>query len=123
MHARVFGLLALAICAAVGCSDDDDDSSAQDRCVALAEATCERLVSCAGELTGEDLGDADQADCVDSVRAESECSRAVATGPGYNECISIIRDASCEDVWSVDADGDLELNELPEVCEGVIQTQ
>jgi hypothetical protein len=117
--------LALVSClAVVGCSSDDKKGpSAQDQCEMLADAMCDRLVTCANELTGEKLGATDRNDCVESVTSASDCSKAVSVSSDYDECSDRIRSASCDDVWSVDDDGTLEVNGLPPVCEGVILTK
>jgi hypothetical protein len=116
-------VLAVCLCG-FGCSSGDKKGpSAQDQCEMLADAMCDRLVNCASELTGEKLGASDRSDCVDSITTDTDCSKAVAVSSDYDECSARIRAASCDDVWSVDDDGTLEVNGLPPVCEGVILTK
>jgi hypothetical protein len=120
----LLGVSSLLLAAQIsGCSSDHSGPSAQDQCEMLAEQTCDRLVNCASELTGEKPGSTDHKDCVDSITSESDCSKAVSVSKGYAECIDDIRSATCDDVYSVAADGSLEVNELPPVCKGVILTK
>ena len=120
----LFGFIGLLLATQVsGCGSDQSGPSAQDQCEMLANETCDRLVSCASKLTGEKLGTADHKDCVDSITAEADCSKAVSVTKGYAECTDTIRSATCDDVYSVADDGTLEVNDLPPVCEGVILTK
>src|SRR6185312_8426493 len=70
--------LSFALITLTGCpSDSDNGPTARQQCEALAEDTCDKLVSCASELTDEDLTEADHKNCVESVTSETECSKAV----------------------------------------------
>lgn len=120
---RVSSIVVVLCSFQVGCTSDKKGPSAQDSCEMLADAMCERLVNCASELTGEKLSASDRADCVEGITAESDCDKAVEISKDYDECSDRIRSASCDDVWSVDDDGNLEVNGLPPVCEGVIITK
>jgi len=120
-------LLALSSCLLIAqgsCGGDDNKGpSPQQQCEALAEDTCDKLLTCASELSGERLTEADRRDCLDSIKAEADCNQAVSVTDNYTECVDTIQDAECEDVFSVNADGELEANELPPVCSGVIRTK
>jgi hypothetical protein len=122
---RVSAILVFALSSfQVGCSSDDNDGpSAQDSCEMLTDAMCERLTTCAGELTGQKLSASDRDELCDNVLSEIDCNKVVAVSDDYEECSDSIASASCEDVYSVDDDGNLEVNELPPVCEGVILTK
>jgi hypothetical protein len=117
--------LAFTVCLAlVGCSSDGNKGpSVQDQCEMLAAAMCDRLVDCASELTGEKLGTSDRNGCIDGITTDLDCNNALAVSSHYDECNTRIGAASCDDVWSVDDDGTLEVNDLPPVCEGVILTK
>jgi hypothetical protein len=117
----LLGLGSLFVIAQSGCGSSGDGPSPQAQCQALAEDTCDKLVSCASELSGEKLTAADHKDCVDSVEKESECSSATAIGSSYGACVDAIKSATCDDVYSVDTDGSLVVNDLPSVCRGVVK--
>lgn len=112
-------LLALSGCP----SSDSKGPTAREQCEALAEDTCDKLVSCASKLTDEKLTDADHQDCVDSVTDETECKNAVSISDDYPDCVDAIRGATCDDVYSVDEDDNLVVNDLPPVCNGVIKVK
>lgn len=116
----LLGLGSLLLLAQTGCPSDSNGPSAQQQCEALAEDTCDKLVSCASKLSGEKLTAADHKDCVDSVKEESGCSSAVSVSSNYSKCVDAIQGASCDDVYSVDTDGSLVVNDLPSVCNGVV---
>lgn len=86
----------------------------------LTDAMCERLTTCAGELTGHKLSASDKDELCDQVLSEIDCSKAVSISDDYDECSDGISAASCDDVYTVDDDGNLEVNDLPPVCQGVI---
>ena len=119
---RVSSLIVVASCSfQVGCSSDAKKGpSAQDSCEMLTDAMCERLTTCAGELTGHKLSASDKTDLCDNVLSEIDCSKAVSISHDYDECSNSISSAACEDVYIVDDAGNLEVNDLPPVCEGVI---
>lgn len=105
----------------VGCSSDDKKGpSAQDSCEMLTDAMCERLTTCAGELTGEKLSTNDKNELCDQVLFQIDCSKAVSVSDDYDECSDSISAASCDDVYSEDDEGNLQVNDLPPVCKGVI---
>jgi hypothetical protein len=105
----------------MGCSSDDKKGpSAQDSCEMLTDAMCERLTTCASELTGQKLSAEDKNELCDQVLFEIDCGKAVSISKDYDECSDSIGAASCDDVYSVDDDGNLEVNDLPPVCKGVI---
>jgi hypothetical protein len=117
----LLGLGSLVLIAQTGCGSSSDGPSPQAQCEALAEDTCDKLVGCASKLSGEKLTAADHKECVDSVKEASECSSATAIGAKYGECVDAIKSASCEDVYSVNDQGELDVNDLPSVCNGVIK--
>ena len=91
----------------VACGGDDDNAnSAVAKCRALPEAICSKYVSC--NLIKETM-----AECVSVIEKQIDsggCSRAKQVSANYDQCMSLIRGASCED-----AKGD-----LPPVCNQVI---
>lgn len=107
-----------------GCpSDSDNGPTARQQCEALAEDTCDKLVSCASKLTDTDFTEADHKDCVDTVTEETECKNAVSIGDDYPDCIDAIRNASCDEVYSIDDEGNLVVNDLPPMCSGVVKVK
>jgi hypothetical protein len=120
---RVSSVVLMLCSLQMGCSSDDKGPSPQDSCEMLTDIMCERLTTCAGELTGEKLSASERDDLCDQVLSEIDCSKVVAISEDYDECSDSIAAASCEDVYSVDDDGTLEVNELPPVCEGAILTK
>jgi hypothetical protein len=116
--------LGCALLLLTGCpSDSNNGPTARQQCEALAEDTCDKLVSCASKLTEEHFTDADHKDCVDSVTEETECRNAVSISDDYPDCVEAIRNASCDDVYSVDDDGNLVVNNLPPMCSGVVKVK
>jgi hypothetical protein len=57
------------------------------------------------------------------VTSETECSKAVEISDDYPDCIDAIRNATCDDVYGVDDDGYLVVNELPPMCRGVVKVR
>lgn len=105
----------------IACSSDSNKGpSAQDSCEMLTDSMCERLTTCAAELTGHKLSVSDKNGLCDQVLSEIDCSKAVSISDDYDECSDGISAASCDDVYTVDDDGNLEVNDLPPVCQGVI---
>lgn len=61
--------------------------SAEDKCVALLETVCDRVVDCG-------LGDSHD-ECMDAITESTDCSEAKKVGESYGECVGDIEDASC----------------------------
>jgi hypothetical protein len=106
--------------AQTGCPSDSKGPSPQTQCEALADDICDKLVSCYGELTGDKPSEKDRQACLTPLKAD--CKNAVGVDANYPKCVDSIHDATCDDVFSVNDDGDLEANDLPSVCEDVILT-
>lgn len=120
----LLGLGSLLLLAQAGCPSDSKGPSPKQQCEALKDDICDKLVSCAGKLTGEKLTEADHQDCLDSIMdSDSDCDKAVRVSDDYPTCVDAIQDATCDDVYSVNDDDELVVNDLPSVCEEVILTR
>jgi hypothetical protein len=85
--------------------------SVEDKCVALLETVCDRVVDC-GLSSSHD-------DCMEEVEQQADCGEAEKVGDSYGECVGDIEDASCDALFPTS--GGQQRLALPPSCAGALE--
>jgi hypothetical protein len=93
----------------IACGGGGD--SPEDKCEALLDNICDRVVDC-------ELADSHD-ECIDALADSNDCSEAEEVGDSYGECRKDIDDASCAELFP-SSGGQVRLT-LPSSCSGAIE--
>lgn len=102
------------------CGDDGASGpSAQDKCDMLLDVVCDRLITCAEQLSGQTAPSGIRQACIDKQRTAYDCSRAKAVTASYDRCISEVSSFTCGIFLTTDTSGNVQVN-VPASCNAVI---
>jgi hypothetical protein len=116
---KQFGWILIAMTAVVGCAEDEQELSVEQKCDALAAAVCDRYTQCGATLfKSQAEANSFASACEPQARVMLECPAAVEVSASYPDCIQDLATAAC--VINVGENGFSPGAEVPASCEQVV---
>jgi hypothetical protein len=96
-----------------GCAGD---KSPREKCEDLVSVMCDRGVECIPGGSG--MHDA----CVQAADQVISCSATKSVAPGYDHCIDVLHERSCQSLFPVDSESGEQMLVVPAECKSVLLT-